>query len=129
MTNVSEELTGTIVGGPTPDEFGMVTFKVQVGDEIIIGVAHPCGSGTRDDSATMKAGVASVVMGVVSRYVEQRGEHMTPLYREAARLRRAAGNPPLAGNPMKPPRSVSMSLCWMNFGGKSSVFLLLPTNA
>jgi hypothetical protein len=98
MTNVPGVPTGIIVGGPTPDDSGTVTFEVQVGEEIIIGVAHPCGSGTRDDPATMKAGVAGAVMMVVSRYVEQHGEHVAALYREAARLRRAAGNPPLAGN-------------------------------
>jgi hypothetical protein len=98
MTDATDELTGIIEGGPTPDDSGMVAFKVQVEGEIIIGIAHPCGSGTREDRATMKAGVASAVMRVVSRYVEQRGEHMTPLFREAAGLRRAAGNPPLAGN-------------------------------
>jgi hypothetical protein len=76
----------------------MVTFKVQVGEEIHIGVAHPCGSGTREDPATMTAGSAGAVMRVVSHYVDQYGERMAPLYREAARLRRAAGNPPLAGN-------------------------------
>jgi hypothetical protein len=98
MTDFSDELTGTIVGSPTPDDSGMVTFKVRVGKEIILGVAHPCGSRTREDSAAMKAGVAGAVMRVVSRYVEQYGEHMAPLYREAARLRRAAGNPPIGGN-------------------------------
>ena len=98
MTDVSEELTGTIVGSPVPDDSGMVTFKVQVGEEIHIGVAHPCGSGTREDPATMTAGSAGAVMRVVSHYVDQYGERMAPLYREAARLRRAAGNPPLAGN-------------------------------
>jgi hypothetical protein len=39
----------------------MVSFKVQVGDEIVIGVAHPCGSGLREDFAAVNADVATAV--------------------------------------------------------------------
>jgi hypothetical protein len=92
-----DEPTGAIVGSPTPDESGMVAFTVQVGDGIVVGVAHPCGSGLKDRLSTVDPAIASAVMRVVSLYVEERGDEMLALYREAARLRRGAGNPPLAG--------------------------------
>jgi hypothetical protein len=96
MTN--EGPVGTIVGGPTPDEQGMVSFKVQLGNEIVIGVANPCGSGLREDFAGVNADVATAVMRVVSQFVEEHSDEMPRLYREAARLRRAAGNAPIFGN-------------------------------
>ncbi len=34
-------LVGSITEGPTPDEHGYLTFKVRVGDEVVIGVAYP----------------------------------------------------------------------------------------
>jgi hypothetical protein len=95
--HATNEPVGIIVGDPTPGDSGMVAFRVQVGDGIVVGVAHPCGSGLRDDLATVDAAVASAVMTVVSRFVEEHGDEMLRLYREAARLRRGAGKPPTAG--------------------------------
>jgi hypothetical protein len=76
----------------------MVSFKVQVGNEIVIGIAHPCGSGLREDFASVNPDVASTVMRIVAQFVEEHRAQMPALYREAARLRRAAGNAPFFGN-------------------------------
>jgi hypothetical protein len=98
MTDEPDEPNGTIVGDPAPDEQGMVSFEVQVGNEIVIGVANPCGAGLREDFAAVNSDVASAVMRVVSQFVQEHRDEMPGLYREAARLRRAAGNAPFFGN-------------------------------
>jgi hypothetical protein len=91
--HATDDPVGIIVDDPTSGESGMVAFRVQVGDGIVVGVAHPCGSGLRDDLATVDPAVASAVMTVVSRFVEEHGDEMLPLYREAARLRRGSPVP------------------------------------
>jgi hypothetical protein len=89
--------SATLVDGPTPDERGMVAFNVRVGDEIVVGIACPCGFGVREGVDSVSAAVASAVMHVVVQYAEEHKDEMLPLYREAARLRRAAGKPPILG--------------------------------
>jgi hypothetical protein len=94
----TERLVGIIVDGPTPADDGNVTFRVQVGDEVLVGIANPCGGGCREPITDPNLAVSSATMRVVHQFIEEHGAEMLPLYREAARMRRAAGNAPIAGN-------------------------------
>jgi hypothetical protein len=97
MARVPDTLMGTIVGGPTPEDDGNVTFRVKVQQRLVTGVANCCVYGFRGDESTNPS-VRNAVIVAVSRYAGEHREAMPALYREAARLRRGAGNPPLAGN-------------------------------
>ncbi len=97
MTQTPDHPTGTIVSGPTPEDDGNVTFGVKVEDRIVVGLANPCGYGFRGDILA-DLDTANAAMRAVSRFAQEHPGSMLPLYREAARLRRAAGKPPFAGN-------------------------------
>ncbi len=97
MGRVPDKLKGTIVGGPTPEDDGNVTFRVKVQQRVVTGTANCCGYGFRGDESTDPA-LRNAVIVAVSQYAGEHRAIMPALYREAARLRRGAGNPPLAGN-------------------------------
>jgi len=91
-------LVCSITEGPTPDERGNVSFKVKVGDEIVIGVANPCGVGWQGEITLGNLAVVNAAMATVQDFVAVHQHEMPQLYREAARLRRDKGNPPPVGN-------------------------------
>lgn len=98
MSEREAALTGSITEGPTPDEYGDVLFQVRAGDETVIGVANACGVGWRGEITLENRAVVNATMATVGDFVEVHKQEMPSFYREAARLRRAKGNPPPAGN-------------------------------
>lgn len=79
-----------IISGPTPDASGDVVFKVRVRDRIIETHAWPCGMETvRDDDLDAGQDAAHTVC----QFLREHADEVLSWYREAARLRRAAGNP------------------------------------
>jgi hypothetical protein len=98
MTERELRLVGSITEGPTPDEHGNVIFKVSVGDEVVIGVANPCGVGWRGEITPENLAVVNASVATVQDFIKVHEHEMPQLYRDAARLRRSKGNPPPAGN-------------------------------
>jgi hypothetical protein len=98
MTERESARVGSITEGPTPDEYGNVGFRVRVGEEVVIGVANPCGVGWHGEITPENLAVANATMAAVQDYIDVHKQEMSELYREAARLRRGEGNPPPAGN-------------------------------
>jgi hypothetical protein len=80
-----------IVSGPTPDDSGLVLFQVRVGDRLVETYAEACGVGFSQDEDLE---VASRAMSAVFRFLSEHEGEKLNWYREAARLRRVAGNPP-----------------------------------
>jgi len=127
------DLIGTIIEGPTPDEHGDVTFKVRVGDEVVVGVANPCGVGRRGEITRANLDTTNAAMRAVQQFVKAHRTQMLTLYREAARLRRAAGNPAFAGNTRRgsvrlvgsPTKSASGSFVFAMRAGATEITILL----
>jgi hypothetical protein len=84
-----------IVEGPIPEATGYIVLKVRVGEHVFRGLACPLGIGadmTEDDLPAMDE-----VMRAVDRFIWKHQSEVLGWYREAARLRRLAGNRPLIG--------------------------------
>jgi hypothetical protein len=79
-----------IVEGPTPDASGDVLFKVQVGDRFTEVVACPDGLGFLGEDLEL----GNKGTGAVASFLREHRDQEVEWYREAARLRRAAGKPP-----------------------------------
>jgi hypothetical protein len=92
---VEESLDAAIVAGPTPDASGQVLFKVRVGQRLVRVVAVPDGIGV-DGEGGQRADEGKAISAVSRFLKEHRAEEMA-WHREAARLRREAGNPPPLG--------------------------------
>jgi hypothetical protein len=93
-----------IIEGPIPEATGYVVLKVRVGEDVFRGLACPLGVGadmTDDDLPTRDE-----VMRAVDRFISKHQSEVLGWYREAARLRRLAGNRPLLGT--SPSRHVSV---------------------
>jgi hypothetical protein len=84
-----------LVDGPVPNEYGAVEFLVEVGEHRVKVSASPLGVGVSANESLDAGNLASVA---VNRYVDANRSRMKELYREAAKLRRTAGNRPLVGN-------------------------------
>jgi hypothetical protein len=79
-----------IISGPEPDECGDVVFVVQIGERAVSAFADMAGCTMLDDDLD----VAGAVAGAVSDFRRRFPERLLACALEAARLRRAAGNPP-----------------------------------
>ena len=91
-------IEGKIVSGPTPEPTGQVSFTVRVGERLLDVSASASGIGVRHaadsrDEATVHAASPHAWRAVEHFLREHRAETLG-WYRDAARLRRAAGNPP-----------------------------------
>jgi hypothetical protein len=84
-----------IVEGPTPEASGYVVLKVRVDDRVFRGLACPLGYGPDKSDADLPT--ENRVMRAVHRFMDEHRGEALGWYREAARLRRLAGNPPLIG--------------------------------
>jgi hypothetical protein len=82
------------MSGPVPTRGGWVEIVVRVGVHDVVVTSSSLGFGIGVD---VDLAVGNPAMILVSRYTHDHRSEMADLYREAARLRRAAGNPPLAG--------------------------------
>jgi hypothetical protein len=88
-----------IVRGPTPTENGTAIFIVETSDRMVEVSASPLGIGLPPD-IPLEPGNAA--LNIVSDYIREHEAEELDWYRDAARLRRAAGRPALAGNTREP---------------------------
>lgn len=86
-----------ILGGPVPTDSGACIFSVRVGEQLVQISVSPLGL-----SFEQEGSVAGLARDQVQLYLRSNGPTMTEAYRDAARLRRASGNPPPAGNTRSP---------------------------
>jgi hypothetical protein len=86
-----------IVEGPTPEATGYVVIKVRVGENVYRGLACTLGFGSGAGIEDGDLETKSKVMRAVDRFMDEHRSEALGWYREAAKLRRAAGNPPLIG--------------------------------
>ena len=93
--HVLEGEMGVILKGPEPNDRGTVDFIVEVEGRPIAVSASPLGVGAE---MTEPLELVNRAMAVVAGHVKANRSTLQDLYREAARLRRAAGNAPLVGN-------------------------------
>jgi hypothetical protein len=84
-----------IVEGPTPEATGYVVIKVRVGEKIYRGLACTLGFGADIEDGNLET--KGKVMRAVSRFIDEHQSEALGWYREAAKLRRSAGSPPLIG--------------------------------
>jgi hypothetical protein len=84
-----------IVTGPSPDDRGCVVFTVRVDSADVEVTTSPLGTGV---SASENLDVGNKALRLVDDYWRTRPTERLTLLREAAQLRRNAGNPPLAAN-------------------------------
>jgi hypothetical protein len=90
-----EPTEAEIVEGPTPEASGYVVLKVRVDGHVFRGLACPLGHGADMSNADLPT--KSKVTHAVHRFMDEHQGDALGWYREAARLRRLAGNPPLIG--------------------------------
>lgn len=89
--------------GPIPKDSGAVEFLVHVDGLDVVVSASPLGIGV---SADVPVPVGNTASAFVAKYIAANGSTMTQLYRDAARLRKSAGNPPLLGDESGYPVSI-----------------------
>jgi hypothetical protein len=87
----SESDKATVVSGPTFQESGAVEFLVLVGLRAVNVSLSPLGMGCGDGEPL---DVTNAACRAVSQHVEKHHSEELGWYREAARVRRAAGKPP-----------------------------------
>ncbi len=106
-----------IVGSPTPEATGYVVIKVRVGGRVFRGLSCPLGHGADMGDADLPT--QGRVMLAVHRFMDEHQSEAPGWYREAAKLRRLAGNPPLIGASMA--RHVSV-VGWPQPRGRGVLF-------
>ncbi len=90
-----EPIDAEVVEGPTPEASGYLVLKVRVGDQIFRGLTCPLGHGADMNDADLPT--RNKVERAVHRFMDAHQGEALAWYREAARLRRLAGNPPIIG--------------------------------
>jgi hypothetical protein len=87
-----ESLEARVISGPTPTPIGDVAFEVVCGNRTVTVSVSPLGIG----SSEVDVKVWNAACGAVGTQLPSNEEQLE-WFRAAARLRKAAGNPPLAG--------------------------------